>query len=113
MPDSGEPCDGSVYECEYGSDPRVGCNAMALCEGHVDGGLIWLSGSTPTWCEPIVAQCDNACLDATTPCLDHGQLCYELCAPLRDAALGCPCDASTTDMLCKNGHYEQPPPPKH
>ncbi len=128
MPEAGSPCDAHI-ECEYGDDPRVGCNAMAVCgEPFPEAGLRWFDDPV-TACGPLVqgTACTEACVDASVWCVGDGFFCLGpfkdgICQPIRDAALGCPCaddEASTAQfgsMICVDGRYvvlEMPLPPTH
>jgi hypothetical protein len=119
LPDAGEACDGDVLECEYGSDPRVQCNWTAACLSSLpDAGPHWTTEAPSTLCGAIAAQCNVACLDASTACVKSDQICIgDSCNPIRGAALGCPCDGgvdwSVEGMACSGGQLQIAPPSKH
>jgi hypothetical protein len=116
VPNNTDPCDTSI-QCEFGSDPRLGCNTIAACWGHAtDAG--WVAGWVGQWSVDVPAPCGPLfsgpgcgfvpCTDTPTTmwCLDT--------STVRDTPLGCPCvdqGSLFEGMECYNGRFVVPPAP--
>jgi hypothetical protein len=128
-PNPGDPCDADI-QCEYGTDPRLGCNEIARC---VLAQPCFGDGGVPCWethpaavspmCGPVVigGPCVPGCIATPTlACLNDGVVCPPQSSPdstnclaIRSAALGCPCTengAVMDDMECVNGRFVTPQP---
>jgi hypothetical protein len=55
-PSSGSPCPSAGLECEYGSNPVLGCDVVATCEQSQNVPTGWaLSGPTTSGCSSVLA----------------------------------------------------------
>lgn len=86
-PSEGAPCARDALECEYGSDPRRECRALAACSGatwHIQ--RLSADGAAPPWCASVPPATCPATLDAAS-----GQRCSAQGAVCTYGGLVCEC----------------------
>lgn len=115
LPEAGSPCSPDKLDCEYGSDPRLGCNATVECSPNKGWQIIFDGGPAP-YCEQPErgGACDlgpeailaGDCLEAGTSCLTDAGVCVQGfgCEAVRTAAVGCPCQAGAYGSIRLTEH---------